>query len=126
LILKPRDIVVADIPDPRGKKCVHRHPAMVLRAEAGVNAIYLVAISTQFDALTIDRNWLPLPFHADGHPETGLKEPCVLKCNWVVSFLASNVIKKIGIMPVDIYERAVDIILANVEKAKASREHRNQ
>lgn len=114
--LHPGDIVIANIPDPEGNPCDHRHPAMVLRSEVGVDPIYLVAISTRYDPASRPKDWLLLPFEAGGHPETGLRDACVLKCDWVVRFLASQVVEKIGEIPTNIMGHAIDLILARVEE----------
>jgi hypothetical protein len=116
---QPGDIVVADIADPEGNPCGHRHPAMVLRSSPSAAELWLVGISTSFGT-PLPNLWLPLPHDKNRHPITGLIEPCVLKCNWVVRFPVTLIAGKIGIVPTEIFERAVELIIAEVERKRAN------
>src|SRR4051812_5878649 len=86
----PGDIVIADIPDPDGNPIDHRHPAMVFRANSQI--AYLVAISTSFTEPP-PRHWIKLPHAPKGHPVTGLRDPCVLKCDWIIKLPLSGLCK---------------------------------
>src|ERR1700678_2705500 len=118
MLFQPGDIVVADIPDPNGTPCGHRHPAMVLRSSPSATEAWLVGISTGFGA-PLPSHWLPLPYDINHHPMTGLVEPCVLKCNWVVRYPVKLIEAKIGTVPTAIFERAVDHVIAEVERRRA-------
>ncbi len=119
-LYNPGDVVLAEIPDDAGRPCDHPHPCMVLRSSDCDPYIYLVAISTRFDDPP-PKHWLPMLYAPGGHPITGLNQPCVLKCNWVVKFLATAVQRRIGIVPAPTYEAAVDIVLNEYRRTKASR-----
>jgi hypothetical protein len=121
--LQRRDIVIAEIPDPDGKPAKHRHPAMVLLTQPGASEAYVVGISTKFDE-NRPPHWILLPHAPGGHPETGLVEPCVLKCDWVIRFPAIQLGPVIGQAPPEIYERATDFILREVERKKADQRQR--
>lgn len=117
-LYSPGDVVLADIPDDAGQPCGHPHTCMVLRSSGCDPSIYLVAISTKFED-PIPRHWLPMLSAPGGHPLTGLKLPCVLKCNWVVKFPAAAVLRRIGSVPPETFEMAVDIILNEVRRKKS-------
>ena len=113
---------MADIPDPNGNPCGHRHPAMILRATDSATDVWLIGISTSFGH-PLPGHWIEIPYQDGGHPITGLREPSVLKCNWVVRLHLNAVSRVIGKMPTDILERAVDRVLADIQRKKSG-EHR--
>lgn len=116
-LYNPGDVVLADIPDPHGQPCDHPHTCMVLRSSDCDPNIYLVAISTKFtDPLPSD--WLPMLHAPGGHPITGLKYPCVLKCNWIVKFLATAVKRRIGAVPPPVLDEAIDVIEKAIRRKK--------
>lgn len=115
---KPGDIVIADIPDPDGNPIDHRHPAMVIRADA--NQAYLVGISTKFSA-PLPRHWLFLPLDAT----TNLREPCVLKCDWITKPISVASLRKIGEVPTELLSKATDLILDAINQRKAARQPPN-
>ena len=123
MTLKPGDIVRADIPDPEGNPCAEPHRTMVLRTD-GVTA-WLVGISTRFSEPP-PRHWLLLPFAPGGDKVTGLTQPCVLKCNWVKSKPVQQLSGVIGVVPPEIFDKAVDLVLAEVERKKAANEQRRR
>lgn len=120
-----RDIVIADIPDPQGRPCQHRHPAMILMAQDGYEDVYVIGISTSFSP-PVPAHWIALPFSEEGHPDTGLREPCVLKCDWVVPFRASQLSGPIGKVSQEVYDRATNIILARIEQRKMANQAQNR
>ena len=82
---------------------------MILSRDSDIKAgepLQVVAISTR------DENplpyWVPVPHSWPAHPETGLHEPCVAKCNWIRDVAQSRVIKSLGDMPDDEFERILD------------------
>lgn len=117
MTIKAGDIVRADIHDPDGKPCAEPHRTMVLRTD-GVNA-WLVGISTKFTEPP-PRHWIRLPFAPGGGSITGLVSPCVLKCNWVKLKPVCQLSAAIGTIPPEIYDKAVDLVLAEVERKKAA------
>jgi mRNA-degrading endonuclease toxin of MazEF toxin-antitoxin module len=115
--IQPGDIFIADVLDPQGKPCGHRRPVMLLRAATSSENVWGVAISTTF-ADPLPDHWLPLPSSKGGHPVTGLKELSVLKCDWTVSISKTELGQKIGIVPTDIFNKAVDSIIALLESKR--------
>lgn len=115
MTFKPGDIVIADIPDPDGNPIDHRHPAMVLRADA--SQAYLVGISTKFST-PLPKYWLLLPLDAT----TNLREPCVLKCEWVTKPMSVASLHKIGEVPTKLLSKATDLILDAINQKKAARQ----
>jgi mRNA-degrading endonuclease toxin of MazEF toxin-antitoxin module len=54
--------------------------------------------------------WVPVPHGRPAHPVTGLFEPSVAKCNWIREVEERRVIKGLGDMPDDEFERILDWI----------------
>jgi hypothetical protein len=109
-------VVLADIPDPDGKPCGHAHPAMVLRGPGDDGGLWLIAISTSFDKPNRNEFWIECDWAPGGHPVTGLTQPCVLKCDWVVALNRSQLKDFLGEIPVDIALRASDLALRAFER----------
>ncbi len=112
---RPGDIVLADILDPDGKPCAGPHRALVLRIDA--ERAYLVGITSSFDDPPPGR-WIRMKHSPGGHRITGLDRPCVLKCDWVVRFKVSAIIRKMGELEDDEFDRATDWIVSLVEEKK--------
>lgn len=106
-----------DIPDPDGNPCSEPHRAMVLLTD-GTTAM-VVGISSKFKEPP-PHYWLKLPNAVGGDPVTGLTLPCVLKCNWVVPKPVMQLSDPTGTIPPEIYDRAVDLVLAEHEKRKTA------
>jgi len=99
--------VLADILDPLGQPCDSPHPALVFRIDA--EKAYLVGITTSYDDPP-PGHWIRMLVAPGGHPETGLDRPCVLKCDWVVCFKVTAIIRKKGVLPDDQLKQAIDQI----------------
>lgn len=123
MTVKPGEIVWAAVLDPEGKPCDEPHPVMVLRAHAGVQDAWVVGISTKFTEPP-PRHWLRLPYAEGGHSITGLTRACVLKCNWVQMFPIRQLSEPMGIVPPELYDLAVDLILAEVRRRKTLHDKR--
>ncbi|MCH7725104.1 MAG: type II toxin-antitoxin system PemK/MazF family toxin [Planctomycetes bacterium] len=117
--IRPGDIVIADIPDPDGNPCDHRHPAMVLRASPNAVNVWLMGISTSLST-PLPSYWLPLPSKTGGHPITGLEESSFLKCNWTVPMPINQIGRVIGHVPTDTFEKAVEWAIKLVNRKKRS------
>lgn len=113
---KEGDIVFAYISDPDGNPCQDDHPVMVFRATDNSVDAWVVGITSEFDE-PIPPHWLHLPWHPNGHPETGLYLDSVLKCNWIRRKPVASLGKPIGIMPADIFETATAIIALRAQQA---------
>ena len=120
MALKEGDIVFAYIPDPDGNPCLDDHPVMVFRAAPTATNAWVVGISSKFTP-PIPAHWLRLPWDPKGHPVTGLYLESVLKCNWIDQKLVKDLSQPIGVVPVEIFELACDIIATRAEQERAKR-----
>jgi hypothetical protein len=123
VILKPGDIVRGDIPDPEGNPCDEQHRAMVLRAND--SSAWIVGISSKFDNDHRPWYWLLLPNSPGGHEVTRLTIPCVLKCNWYCQKPVQQLKQTNGVVPPEIFEKAVNAVL-EVHKQKMAANQLNR
>lgn len=72
--------------------------------------MYLLGITSSFD--NVGRWMIALDWHPDGHPQTGLWKPCVLKCWWVVRWNSGHIIRILGELDIDTVENATDYLLS--------------
>lgn len=92
-------IVWADVADPNG----HRKPrpaVIVTPTEKIVPArpIDVVAVTSRLeDPLPADH--VALPWHAQGHPRTGLNRRCAAVCNWLVQISEADIKAVGGVVP---------------------------
>ncbi len=110
------DIVLADILDPDGNRCADRHRAMILRGPDQAGTVYLVGITSSFTPGA--RLQIKLPWALGGHPITGLTMECVIKCNWVVRFNTSQIIRWIGTMPSETALQVEEYVVRDVSEKK--------
>ncbi|HEY2841717.1 MAG TPA: hypothetical protein VGJ26_21330 [Pirellulales bacterium] len=87
---------------------------MFLRGPDRAGKVYLVAISTKIEPM--QRFWILLPWAAGGHAETGLTQPCALKCDWVVPFQVANIEHTGKALSMEIVELATDFIISAYEE----------
>jgi hypothetical protein len=106
--------VLADLAQPDGSPCGHPHPAMVLRGPGADGKLWLLAISTKFET-PLNKWWLECPWEKNGHPETGLWLPCVVKCDWYVQFDRNEILRQLGRIPMDLASRAADLAVEHFE-----------
>lgn len=116
--LKLGHIVYAQIPDPDGKPLDEPHPAMVLREPDAAGNLWLLGISTKYDPPP-RRLMIELPWHPDGHPETGLSRPCVLKCWWAIPWKAQHIKRRLGRLSPELVELAIDYALTAIAEKRA-------
>ena len=101
--MKVGEIYLGQIPDPNGQPVDEPHPAMILTEPLTSNpdeVIHVVGISTKFSDPP-PPHWIKLPYSNDSSrpARTGLKQRCVLKCNWIVPVQVKVLIKLLGRMP---------------------------
>ena len=108
-------IVFAHIPGSGNQACVDPHPAMVLRGPDPLGDLWLIGISTQFEP---GRLVIELPWSPEGHPVTGLWKRCALRCDWIVPWNVRDIRRRLGIVPSDLAERAVEYVISSVEEKK--------
>lgn len=78
-------IVWVELPDPQGRN-LKRRPAVIVSADEDIaldGEVWVVAISSQLDA-SPPEDQVAIPWHASGHPRTGLRERCAAVCSWLV------------------------------------------
>ena len=91
-------IVVVEIPDPEGKPCSHKHPAVIFSPTDRIESethVFVIGVSTKFTEPP-PSNWVKLPWQRDGRARTGLDRPCVAKCEWLVEVEKSQLLRPIG------------------------------
>jgi hypothetical protein len=93
---------------------------MVLRAPDAEGTLWLLGISTKF-TMPIGRLMIELPWQLGGHPTTGLSQPCVLKAWWAIEWKVSRIIRRLGVLPPEIVERAIDFAVTAVQEKKAGK-----
>src|SRR5262249_24533091 len=101
------DIVKAKVPCPEGKEIDYDHTAMVLRPPDANGDLWLLVISSKFTR-PIGRFMFEPPWAVGGHPETGLWQECVIKCHWAVPFNQRDITARLGRMPSESAEKAVE------------------
>lgn len=98
--LQQGSIVWVTVPDPRGRN-PKRRPAVVVTATSEIipgGAVVLVAVTTRVDTVPADEA-VPLPWHADGHPRTRLRSPCVAACDWRLTARVDDLPSPEGLVP---------------------------
>ncbi len=93
-------IVWAEVPDPQGRnpKC---RPLVIVTATEAIEPdglVQCVAISSQLAQAPAEAQ-VELPWHAQGHPRTGLKERCAAVCTWLVEVPVSSIRSYVGSVP---------------------------
>jgi len=83
---------------------------MILTRDSDLKAgepIQVVAITTSIQEALLPY-WVPVPYQWPTHPETGLCNPSVAKCNWIREIPERRIIKSLGDMPDDEFEKILD------------------
>ncbi len=95
-----RIVVVADMLDPNGVNPKDR-PAVVVTPSDELDAggpVIVAAISTLRPG-PVPEDHVPLPWHRQGHPRTGLKTNCAVVCRWLEKIDPSRIARVIGFVP---------------------------
>ena len=95
--LSQGQVVRIAVPDPRGKNPKSR-PVVILTetAELADNDEFVVAcISTQFSE-PLPQHCIPAPWSPDGHAKSGLRQPSVVKCRWLLKVKREDVEETLG------------------------------
>jgi mRNA-degrading endonuclease toxin of MazEF toxin-antitoxin module len=111
------DIVKANVPDPTGAQIDYDHTAMVLRPPDANGDLWLLVISSSFTR-PVGRLTFEVPWQEGGHPDTGLWRECVIKCKWAVPFNQRDISARIGRMPSEFAERAVEYAITAAEEKR--------
>lgn len=92
-------VVWAEVTDPRGR--VKRRPVIVLTETTEIildSPIVAVAITSSYPD-PVPREFIELPWYAQGHPATGLRRRSAAACRWLVELHPSKVIEIKGYVP---------------------------
>src|SRR5687767_310149 len=105
-------IVWAEIADANGIRKLR--PAVVVTPSdriSDTNRLHVVAITSRLTD-PLPPNHVLLPWHAQGHPRTGLNRRCAAVCTWISSIQVSDVKEIGGFAPgsvmIEILRRAAD------------------
>ena len=93
-------IVWVELLDPQGRnrKC---RPAVIVTPDADIRPdgeVWVVAISTQLHEAPRETQ-VELPWERNGHPKTGLKEPCAAVCTWLEKVPVTSIQENAGVVP---------------------------
>jgi mRNA-degrading endonuclease toxin of MazEF toxin-antitoxin module len=93
-------IVWTVLPDPQGRnpKC---RPTVVVTPTAEISSdgdMVVVANTSRLD-MAAPGDQVELPWHRDGHPRTGLREPSAAVCTWLVRIPSSAIDRYGGQVP---------------------------
>ena len=92
--VKQGQIVWGWFSEPNGRNAKRRRAVVLTETEdiCDDEPLSVAVISTKFDPERIPSNWIPAPWHRDGHAVTSLKEPCVIKCDWIIPVNCKDVL----------------------------------
>lgn len=97
--LIPGRIVWADIADPNGHRKLR--PAVIVTPSDRLTApgpIDVVAVTSRLEDPLSDDHVL-LPWHAQGHPRTGLNRRCAAVCTWLAHISEADIKDVGGVVP---------------------------
>lgn len=92
-------IVWADVADPNGYRKLR--PAVIVTPTAEMEPtrpIDVVAVTSRLEDPLPDA-YVVLPWHAQGHPRTGLNRRCAAVCNWLARISDADIKDTGGIVP---------------------------
>lgn len=93
-------IVLAELLDPQGRNPKPR-PVVIVTATEEIQPgqpFLVVAITGTFPT-PLPQDCVPLPWHANRHPKTGLRKPSVAACSWYVEITEANILEYKGRVP---------------------------
>lgn len=114
------DIVFARVPDPTGARIDHDHPVILWTPTAKIvrGAIIDTVVISHRVTKPYPKGHIPLPWHPDGHPITGLYYESVAKCDWTVPLTLDDLRGSLGVTPPSIMDL---IYVALVDRLKETR-----
>ncbi len=77
----PGQIVLANIPENEHNP----RPVIIIKppgGESGTELLFVTGISSSQVGKNLPPHHVLLPWHANGHPRTGLRKRCAAKCDW--------------------------------------------
>lgn len=99
-MLQQGAVILASVRDPQGANPKVR-PLVVVTPTAELSTgaeLVTVAITGCFSTPLQDDEVL-LPFHPAGNAKSGLRKPCVAKCEWLVKLEQADVVDQKGFIP---------------------------
>lgn len=112
-LLQQGRIVWVTVRDPNGENPKER-PAVIITATDEIQPgqpIVAVAITGTLPN-PLPPEYVPLPWHRNKHPRTGLKKKCAAQCHWLVAINQDDIKEYGGIVP----ESKMIEILAQIPK----------
>lgn len=98
-MLKQGSICWADVPDRNGH--IKRRPIVVLTPTRDIlldQPVVAAAVTTTFQE-PLEAACVRLPHDPHGHPATGLRRDCVVRCDWLLALRPSDVVEIKGYVP---------------------------
>jgi hypothetical protein len=92
-------IIWAEIADPNGIR--KSRPAVILTPTDRIGPstpIEVVAVTSSLPQ-PLPEDYVILPWHAQGHPRTGLNRKCAAVCNWLARILPGDIQSVAGFVP---------------------------
>lgn len=102
------EIVWAPCLDPRGRNLKGR-PLLVINDAAAGQPVACLGISTQFD-LPLPPTQVSVPYSPRRGCGTGLVEPSVVVCTWLVEVPPAGIVRRMGALPARHLEGVVRIV----------------
>ena len=100
MLLRCGTIVWAIVADPTGRNH-KRWPVVIVTPTSEIvpgQALDAVAVTSHIPP-SLPETSVELPWHAQGHPRTGLFKRCIARCDWLLTLAESDVLKVGGIVP---------------------------
>ncbi len=102
------EVVWGSCLDPRGRNLKSR-PLLVINDAAEGQPVACLGISTQFDS-PLPPTQVSVPYSPRRGCGTGLREPSVVVCTWLVEVAPANVVRRIGALPARHLEQVVRVV----------------
>src|SRR4051794_35709921 len=106
-------VIITNLLDPQGRNPKDRACVVVtVPDEIGEGAALEVVAITTLLPEPLPFNHVPLPWHAQGHPRTGLNKRNAAVCSWTAEVESSRVARVIGRVPGRHLLRIASILVA--------------
>jgi mRNA-degrading endonuclease toxin of MazEF toxin-antitoxin module len=115
---KVGDIFMARVPDPSGGSIDHDHPVIVASTKLDGHGRLRVVVISHKVTTPHPLGHIPMPWKV---PTTGLWQPCVAKCDWIVPVNPEILTTKIGITPPATMDLIRAELIQRINAAKAAK-----
>src|SRR5438552_2185231 len=89
---------MARVNEPSGLRIDHDHPVVIASTKLDANGKLLVVVISSSISTPRPAGHITMESAAGGHSKTGLREPCVAKCDWHPRLYPHELGKQIGVM----------------------------